>query len=179
MERLKIGNGKLVIFGTRPPKNKYDEFSKITMEFLINGCKNYEKILYISLSSPKEIFEKQCEKSYGFRQDLYEKIIFVVDSISFDDIKYKIENSDAPFIVIDYVQLIAGIKGIRLIEELKNLAKKTKKTIMGYVYVDRRVENRKDKIAKLNDFRYEDIDCADGIFYMYKSNDILHTIKKP
>ncbi len=172
MQRLKKENGNLLILGSRT-----DDFIKITMEFLRNRSINYEKILYISLISPREDFEKQYEEVYGFDQVLYKKITFVSHSMSFDDLKCEIENSDEDFVVINYLQLIQFTKGVRVIEELKNLSKKTKKVIIGYTYVNRHVEKVEGKIAKLSDFRHEDINCADGIFYMYDRNDI-RTIKK-
>lgn len=137
-------------------KRLMSQISQVKLENILSNCENDEKYRYEFTN----IEHERLQKGSKLFKELGDKITFVNDNLSSDDVLRIAEEEKPDYIIIDYMQLLTTTQGKNRVEEitylsmeLKRIAMKCNIHIFELCQLSRAIEQRADKRPILSDLR--------------------------
>lgn len=153
-------------------KRLMSQISQVKLENILSNCENDEKYRYEFTN----IEHERLQKGSKLFKELGDKITFVNDNLSSDDVLRIAEEEKPDYIIIDYMQLLTTTQGKNRVEEitylsmeLKRIAMKCNIHIFELCQLSRAIEQRADKRPILSDLREsgqleQDASCVIGLY---------------
>lgn len=153
-------------------KRLMSQISQVKLSNILASCENDEKYRYEFTN----IEHERLQQGSKLFKELGDKITFVNDNLSSDDVLRIAEEERPDYIIIDYMQLLTTTQGKNRVEEitylsmeLKRIAMKCNIHIFELCQLSRAIEQRADKRPILSDLREsgqleQDASCVIGLY---------------